>query len=174
MQEHFLEFARKEGYSRTLMGRRRYIPAINGRGLHRRMAEGAAVNTPIQGSAAEIIKLAMSGWLVTGHKLRSKSECSSSATSRFSSATSNCGLTSYLSQVNDRSSIQAPGNRDTAALSGDDGPRTVTSHAWVRGCGLINHSYFGSFHRWAPPDAQLLVLSQALSAVIVSLSPHFS
>lgn len=59
LQEQFLEFARKEGYSRTLMGRRRYLPGINGRGLHRRMAEGAAVNTPIQGSAAEIIKLAM-------------------------------------------------------------------------------------------------------------------
>ena len=59
LQEQFLEFARKEGYARTLMGRRRYLPAINGRGLHRRMAEGAAVNTPIQGSAAEIIKLAM-------------------------------------------------------------------------------------------------------------------
>ncbi|MBT4090440.1 MAG: DNA polymerase I, partial [Deltaproteobacteria bacterium] len=36
-----------------------YLPAINGRGLLRRMAEGAAVNTPIQGTAAEIIKLAM-------------------------------------------------------------------------------------------------------------------
>ncbi len=59
LQEHFLEQARKEGYAQTLMGRRRYLPAINARGLHRRMAEGAAVNTPIQGSAAEIIKLAM-------------------------------------------------------------------------------------------------------------------
>jgi DNA polymerase-1 len=59
LQEHFLEQARKEGYAQTLMGRRRYLPAINGRGLPRRMAEGAAVNTPIQGTAAEIIKLAM-------------------------------------------------------------------------------------------------------------------
>lgn len=59
LQEQFLERARKEGYAQTLMGRRRYLPAINGRGLHRRMAEGAAVNTPIQGTAAEIIKLAM-------------------------------------------------------------------------------------------------------------------
>ncbi|MBU2646165.1 DNA polymerase I [bacterium] len=59
LQERFLDQARKEGFAQTLMGRRRYLPAINGRGLHRRMAEGAAVNTPIQGSAAEIIKLAM-------------------------------------------------------------------------------------------------------------------
>ncbi|MCP4625129.1 MAG: DNA polymerase I [bacterium] len=59
LQEHFLKQARKEEYAQTLMGRRRYLPAINGRGLQRRMAEGAAVNTPIQGTAAEIIKLAM-------------------------------------------------------------------------------------------------------------------
>lgn len=59
LQEHFLKQARKQGYAQTLMGRRRYLPAINGRGLQRRMAEGAAVNTPIQGTAAEIIKLAM-------------------------------------------------------------------------------------------------------------------
>jgi DNA polymerase-1 len=42
-----------------LFGRRRYLPDINGKGLLKRMAEGAAINTPIQGSAAEIIKLAM-------------------------------------------------------------------------------------------------------------------
>jgi len=59
LQEHFLDQARKQGYAQTLMGRRRHLPAINGRGLRRRLAEGAAVNTPIQGTAAEIIKLAM-------------------------------------------------------------------------------------------------------------------
>ena len=42
-----------------MFGRRRYLPEINGKGLLKRMAEGAAINTPIQGSAAEIIKLAM-------------------------------------------------------------------------------------------------------------------
>ncbi len=59
LQEHFLEQSRKEGYTQTLLGRRRYLPEINGRGLKRRMAEQAAVNSPIQGSAADIIKLAM-------------------------------------------------------------------------------------------------------------------
>ena len=59
LQEHFLEKARKEGYASTLLGRRRLIPDINGKGLSKRLAEGAAINTPIQGSAAEIIKLAM-------------------------------------------------------------------------------------------------------------------
>ena len=61
MQERFLEQARKEGFSETLFGRRRYLPDINTKGLLKRMAEGAAINTPIQGSAAEIIKLAMIG-----------------------------------------------------------------------------------------------------------------
>jgi DNA polymerase-1 len=59
LQEHFLEKSRKEGYASTLLGRRRLIPDINGKGLSKRLAEGAAINTPIQGSAAEIIKLAM-------------------------------------------------------------------------------------------------------------------
>ncbi len=59
LQEVFLERARKEGYASTLLGRRRYLPEINGSGLPQRMAEGAAINTPIQGSAAEVIKLAM-------------------------------------------------------------------------------------------------------------------
>ena len=61
LQERFLDQARKEGFAQTLLGRRRYLPDINGGGLAKRMAEGAAVNTPIQGSAAEIIKLAMIG-----------------------------------------------------------------------------------------------------------------
>ena len=59
LQERFLGQARKEGFSETLFGRRRYLPEINAKGLLKRMAEGAAINTPIQGSAAEIIKLAM-------------------------------------------------------------------------------------------------------------------
>ena len=59
LQERFLEQARKEGFSETLFGRRRYLPDINTKGLLKRMAEGAAINAPIQGSAAEIIKLAM-------------------------------------------------------------------------------------------------------------------
>ena len=59
LQEQFIEFAKKEGYAETLLGRRRYLPALQGKGLQKRLAEGAAINTPIQGSAAEIMKLAM-------------------------------------------------------------------------------------------------------------------
>jgi DNA polymerase I len=74
LQEQFLTQARNNGYAKTLMGRRRYLPAINARGLLRRMAEGAAINTPIQGSAAEIIKLAMIAIdkRLTQEKLKSK------------------------------------------------------------------------------------------------------
>ena len=69
LQERFLDQARKEGFTETLFGRRRYLPDINGKGLLKRMAEGAAINTPIQGSAAEIIKLAM---IAVDQQLREK------------------------------------------------------------------------------------------------------
>ena len=51
---------RKKGYTTTMMGRRRYIKDINSRnsGVMRR-AERIAINAPIQGSASDIIKLAM-------------------------------------------------------------------------------------------------------------------
>jgi DNA polymerase-1 len=48
------------GYASTLLGRRRYIPAINSRNkTEKAAAERIAVNTPIQGSAADIVKTAM-------------------------------------------------------------------------------------------------------------------
>ncbi|MDR1429968.1 MAG: DNA polymerase I [Spirochaetaceae bacterium] len=48
------------GYASTIMGRRRYIPAINSRNkTEKAAAERVAVNTPIQGSAADIVKTAM-------------------------------------------------------------------------------------------------------------------
>lgn len=51
---------REKGYSETMMGRRRYFPTIdsNNRGL-RTAAERAAINMPIQGSAADMMKMAM-------------------------------------------------------------------------------------------------------------------
>ena len=52
--------ARDKGYVTTLMGRRRFLPAINARDrVSRQGAERMALNTPIQGTAADIIKLAM-------------------------------------------------------------------------------------------------------------------
>jgi len=52
--------AKERGYVETLMGRRRYIRAINSQNkLEQAGAERIAVNTPIQGSAADIVKTAM-------------------------------------------------------------------------------------------------------------------
>ena len=52
--------AREKGYIETIMGRRRYLKDINARnGMIRAMAERTAINAPIQGSAADIIKTAM-------------------------------------------------------------------------------------------------------------------
>ncbi|MTI61534.1 MAG: DNA polymerase I [Firmicutes bacterium] len=54
------ENAKRDGYVTTIFDRRRYIPEIKSRNFHRRsFAERMAINTPIQGSAADIIKLAM-------------------------------------------------------------------------------------------------------------------
>ncbi|HEU5271070.1 MAG TPA: DNA polymerase, partial [Jatrophihabitans sp.] len=54
--------ARNTGYTETIMGRRRYLPDLNSDNRQRReMAERMALNAPIQGSAADIIKVAMLG-----------------------------------------------------------------------------------------------------------------
>jgi len=73
MDEYFKEFggvrdylrdvvarARMEGYTETMLGRRRYLPDLTSDNRQRReMAERMALNAPIQGSAADIIKVAM-------------------------------------------------------------------------------------------------------------------
>ena len=73
MEEYFSEFggvrdylhevvsrARMDGYTATMMGRRRYLPDLTSDNRQRReMAERMALNAPIQGSAADVIKVAM-------------------------------------------------------------------------------------------------------------------
>ena len=55
-----LDFARKNGYVETLLGRRRYIPDINSKNRNaREYAERTAYNMPIQGTQADIVKIAM-------------------------------------------------------------------------------------------------------------------
>ncbi|MCS1409021.1 MAG: DNA polymerase I [Verrucomicrobia subdivision 3 bacterium] len=55
-----IEFARKHGYVQTVSGRRRYLRDINSKnGTVRRAAERNAINSPIQGTAADLIKRAM-------------------------------------------------------------------------------------------------------------------
>jgi DNA polymerase-1 len=52
--------ARRDGYTETILGRRRYLPDLTSdNGQRRAMAERMALNAPIQGSAADIIKIAM-------------------------------------------------------------------------------------------------------------------
>ena len=54
--------ARRSGFTETIMGRRRYLPDLNSDNRQRReMAERMALNAPIQGSAADLIKVAMLG-----------------------------------------------------------------------------------------------------------------
>ncbi|OYW66458.1 MAG: DNA polymerase I [Hydrogenophilales bacterium 16-64-46] len=61
------EAARSQGYVETVFGRRLYLPEINAKNPARRQgAERAAINAPMQGTAADLIKLAMiavQGWL---------------------------------------------------------------------------------------------------------------
>ena len=59
--------AKIDGYVETLFGRRLYLPEINAsNGMRRQYAERTAINAPMQGTAADIIKLAMNSiqnWL---------------------------------------------------------------------------------------------------------------
>ena len=58
--DEMIELARKQGFVTTLLGRRRYIPEINSSNRQKReFAERTAINTPIQGSAADLIKVVM-------------------------------------------------------------------------------------------------------------------
>jgi len=55
-----LEFTKKEGYCETLFGRRRYIPELNSNNYQlRAAAERMAINHPVQGTAADVMKMAM-------------------------------------------------------------------------------------------------------------------
>ena len=66
------EYAREHGYVKTMLGRRRYIPDIKASNWNvRGFAERTAINMPIQGTAADIIKLAMieiHHWLIDNEK----------------------------------------------------------------------------------------------------------
>ncbi|MFA5142896.1 MAG: DNA polymerase I [Candidatus Omnitrophota bacterium] len=58
--ESLVAEAREKGFVSTILGRRRYIPEINNQNMQiRQFAERTAINAPIQGSAADVIKVAM-------------------------------------------------------------------------------------------------------------------
>ena len=90
-----VDIAREDGYTSTILGRRRYLPDLTSdNGQRRQMAERMALNAPIQGSAADIIKLAM---LRVHDRLRAE---------RLNSR--------MLLQVHDELVLEiAPGERDT-------------------------------------------------------------
>lgn len=58
--ESLVAFAKEHGYAQTMMGRRRYLPELNSaKYTVRQFGERVAMNMPIQGTAADIIKIAM-------------------------------------------------------------------------------------------------------------------
>jgi len=69
--DNIRELAKEQGYVETLFGRRLYLPEINSRNAARRKyAERTAINAPMQGTAADIIKMAMLNthqWLKNGN-----------------------------------------------------------------------------------------------------------
>jgi DNA polymerase-1 len=72
---HVVEQARVEGYTETIFGRRRFFPDLKSTNrLLRENAQRAALNAPIQGSAADVIKIAMIGLAedITRQEMRSR------------------------------------------------------------------------------------------------------
>lgn len=70
-----IQFAQQNGFVQTIMGRKRYLKDINSKNFTvRGFAERNAINSPVQGSAADLIKLAMIGIHkeFKHHKLKSK------------------------------------------------------------------------------------------------------
>lgn len=67
--KHIVQDAKRDGYVSTLLGRRRYVPDINSRNFNARsFSERIAMNSPIQGTAADIIKLAMVNYFENDEK----------------------------------------------------------------------------------------------------------
>jgi len=72
--ENTVEDARQCGYTVTMMNRRRYLPDLHSKNRQvRESAERVAINSPVQGSAADMIKLAM----IRLHQLLSKQKLKS-------------------------------------------------------------------------------------------------
>ena len=73
--DNIVKLGERQGYVETLFNRRRYIPELNSKNFNiRSFGERVALNTPIQGTAADIIKIAMVNIFeeFTKRKLKSK------------------------------------------------------------------------------------------------------
>ncbi len=67
--KYIVQDAKRDGYVSTLLGRRRYVPDINSRNFNARsFSERIAMNSPVQGTAADIIKLAMVNYYESDQK----------------------------------------------------------------------------------------------------------
>ncbi len=113
--EEIMEQARRSGYVTTLFNRRRYLPEINSSRFNlRSFAERTARNTPIQGTAADIIKLAM---LRVHNRLQEEG----------------CGA-QLLLQVHDELILEVPREEkaDTASLVREEMEQAVTLEVPVR------------------------------------------
>lgn len=83
--DHVVAEARATGYTRTILGRRRYLPHLTSENRQRReTAERMALNAPIQGSAADIVKIAMLRVDAALTEAASPAACSSRCTTRSS------------------------------------------------------------------------------------------
>lgn len=88
--EEIIDFGRENGYVSTILGRRRYLPdLLSSNRMVRAYAERMALNTPIQGSSADIIKLAM---IAVDHEIKKRQL-----------------LTKMLLQVHDELVFEVPG-----------------------------------------------------------------
>lgn len=93
--ERVVEEAKKNGYTETLFGRKRYIPELNAaNGMLRAFGKRVAMNAPIQGTAADIMKLAM---IRVYNRLKSEEPCAH-----------------MVMQVHDELIIEAPDSRIAA------------------------------------------------------------
>ncbi len=112
------ESARADGYVETIFGRRLYLPEINARNAQRRQyAERAAINAPMQGSAADIIKMAMlktSAWLKIESPLGA--ECPLGA--EYPSGNNGPGDVTMVMQVHDELVFEVTEERLEAAREG--------------------------------------------------------
>ena len=111
------EAAREQGYVETVFGRRLWLPEINAKNPQRRQgAERAAINAPMQGTAADLIKLAMiavQGWL---DRKNWQAACCCRCTTNWCSKCPNANSTAY-----------APNCRRTCAMS----PHSRCRCAWA-------------------------------------------
>ncbi|MFN2431609.1 MAG: DNA polymerase, partial [Gemmatimonadota bacterium] len=106
-QEDAITMAQELGYVTTVMGRRRYLPEIRSRNFQiREFAKRTAINSPIQGTAADLIKLAM---IRIGRVLRGEPDTAADA-ARLEAAGMSCAgwRSKMILQVHDELIFEAP------------------------------------------------------------------